>query len=69
MEDNVMRKLTDLRIQKSLANEYKKGIFGRRSGTDLELGLADCLTEQDFQHRLDLRRPVWYKRHLEGRQF
>ena len=29
----------------------------------------DCLTEQDFQHRLDLLRPVWDKRHVKGRQF
>ena len=28
MEDNIMRKLTDLGIQKSLANDYKKEIFG-----------------------------------------
>ena len=69
MEDNIMRKLTELGIQKSLANEYKKEIFGRRSGTVREPGLVDCLTEQDFQHQLDLLRPLWDKRHVKGRQF
>ena len=69
MEDNIMRKVIDLGIQKSLADEYKKEIFGRRSGTVREPGLVDCLTEQDFQHRLNLLRPVWDKRHVKGRQF
>ena len=66
-----MRKLTDLGIQKSLTNDYKKEIFGRRSGTVREPGLVDCLhvAGQDFQHRLDLLRPVWDKRHMKGRQF
>ena len=64
-----MRKLTDLGTQKSLADEYKKKIFGRRSGTVREPGLVDCLTDQDFQHRLNRLRPVWDKRHVKGRQF
>ena len=69
MEDNIVRKLTDLGIQKSLGNDCKKEIFERRSGTLQEPGLVDCLTEQDFQHRLDLLRPVWDKRHMKGKQF
>ena len=69
MEDNITRKLTDLGIQKSLANYYKKEILGRGSGTVREPGMVDCLTKQDLQHGLDLFCPVWGKKHMKGRQF
>ena len=59
MEDNIMRKLADLGIQKSLAHEFKKEIFGRNTGVVREPGLVDCLTEQDFKKQLDLLGPVW----------
>jgi len=69
MEDNVMRKLTDLGIPKTLAKEYRKEIFGRKVGSAREPGLVDCLTEEDFRKQLNFLLPVWEKRHSKGRQF
>ena len=69
MEDNVMRKLTDLGVSKTLANDYRKEIFGKNVGTAREAGLVDCLTEEDFRKRLDILLPVWEKRHSKGKQF
>ena len=64
-----MRKLTDLGMSKTFANEDRKEIFARNVGTACEAGLVDCLTEEDFGKRLDILLRVWEKRHSKGKQF
>lgn len=69
MADNVMRKLPDLGMSKTVANEYRTEIFGKKVGNAHEPGLVDCLTEDEFRERLNLLLPVWEKRHSKGTQF
>lgn len=69
MEDNIMRKLFELGLQRALANEFKREIFGKNKGSVREPGLIDYMTEDEFQRQLEMLRPVWEKRHTNGGKF
>ena len=60
--DNVKRKLRDLSIPSSVINEYMLEIFGGQSGTTFIEGLADAVSEDDFDAKLMSLEDIWNER-------
>lgn len=60
--ENIKRKLRDLSIPSSLINEYILEIFGGQSGTTFIEGLADAVSENDFDDKLTSLEDVWNDR-------
>ena len=65
MEDDVTRKLNDLRVGDLEKKEFLLDIFG--SDARKEMGLIDASSAQEFDARLESLYPVWVKREMEAR--
>ena len=65
VEDDVARKLTELRIGELEKKEFLLDIFG--SDARKEMGLIDASSSQEFDARLESLYPVWVKREMEAR--
>ena len=59
--ENIKRN-RDLSVPSSLINEYVLEIFGGPSGTTLIQGLADSMSENDFDVKLASLEDVWNNR-------
>ena len=65
MEDDVKRKLVDLRIGELERKEFLLDIFG--SDVRKEMGLVDSSSPEEFDSRLDSLYPVWVQREMDSR--
>ena len=65
VEDDVTRKLDDLRVGDLGKKEFLLDIFG--SDARKEMGLIDASSSQEFDARLESLYPVWVKREMEAR--
>ena len=65
VEDDVARKLDDLRVGDLDKKEFLLDIFG--SDARKEMGLIDASSSQEFDARLESLYPVWVKREMEAR--
>ena len=59
---NLERKLHTLGINNPYTNQFVKDIF------DKNVGLADCLTDTDFENKLLELKPIWNLRECESRK-
>ena len=65
VEDDVTRKLFDLRIGELERKEFFLDIFG--SDVRKEMGLVDSSSPEEFDSRLDSLYPVWVQREMDSR--
>ena len=65
VEDDVTRKLDDLRVGALDKKEFLLDIFG--SDARKEMGLIDASSSQEFDAHLESLYPVWVKREMEAR--
>ena len=69
MQDNIERKLKDLGITKDKAREYIGDIFGKLTGDVKIKGLVDCLSSEEFDHKLQNLNEKWKSLHQNGNKF
>ena len=60
--ENIKRKLRELRIPSNVASDYLMEIFGGQQGTTYIEGLADSISEADFDEKLSTLQKVWDER-------